>query len=148
MMILGDVVPKEPTVVEPATGEKPVIKVDPPQQDYEKKKTIVRGKQILWYSWMIIEVLLLFRFLLKLFGANPLSGFSILIDMLSLPFRFLFDQLFPSAISPVGNIIVEWSTLFAMLVYALIALIISRLFRLRKPIDPQEVESKVEQTIP
>lgn len=147
-MAIGDVVPKEPTVVEPETGEKPVIKVEPPQKTYETKKHLIRGKQVLWYSWMVIEVLLLFRFLLKLFGANSSSGFAILVDTLSLPFRFLFTNLFPPTVSPIGNIIVEWSILFAMLVYALLSLIIAKFFKLGKPIDPEEAERKADQTIP
>lgn len=35
---------------------------------------------------------------------------------------------------------IEWSTLFAMFVYALIALIVVRFFKLRKPIDPKEAD--------
>src|SRR5438477_159077 len=97
---------KEQTIIQSATGEKPVIKVEPPQQVYEEKKTILRSKQVVWYIWGVIEIILLFRFLLKLFGANFWSGFSILIDIISLPVTFLFYGLFPSGVSPSGKMIV------------------------------------------
>src|SRR5579885_2451689 len=116
------IVPKEPTVVEPKTGDKPVIKIEPPQKIYETEKKIVREKQIIWYVWLIIEVILFCRFLLKLFGANPTSLFSIIITILSTP--------------------------FAMLIYTLIAWVMTVFFRLKKPIYPQEAERKVNQEPP
>jgi|GEM_PF-2017912 len=142
------IVPKEPTVVEPKTGDKPVIKIEPPQKIYETEKKIVREKQIIWYVWLIIEVILFCRFLLKLFGANPTSLFSIIITILSTPFTFLFTGLFSPIIVPVGHIVIEWSTLFAMLIYTLIAWVMTVFFRLKKPIYPQEAERKVNQEPP
>jgi len=134
--------------VEPITGEKPVIKVEPPQQEYEEKKHIIRYRQIVWYVWLVLEALLLLRFLLKLFGANPLSLFSLLVYILSTPFTFIFFGLFPSTVDPSSRNEIEWSTLFAMLFYAVVAFLVSRYFRLKKPIDPLEAETKVEDTIP
>ncbi len=147
-MAIGEILPKEPTIVESETGEKPVIKVESPQESFEVKKNIIRGKQLLWYSWMVIELLLFLRFLLMLFGANHLSLFALIVDTLSWPFRFIFNGLFSSAVSPGGRITVEWSTLFAMLSYTLIALVATRFFKLGKPIDPEEAEKRVEKTIP
>ncbi len=142
-MTIGTLVEKEKTIIEPETGERPVIKVEPPQAVYETKKTIIRGKQILWYIWLVIEMILLIRFLLKLFGANPANFFSILIDIISAPFIIIFNTLFTPIIAPIGSIVIEWSTLFAMFVYVIVALLVSRLFRLGKPIDPKEAEEKV-----
>ncbi|EKD84616.1 MAG: hypothetical protein ACD_38C00185G0002 [uncultured bacterium] len=139
---------KEPIVVEPRSGEKPVIKVESPQIDYEKKKKIVRYKEILWYILLVIEALLLIRFLLKLFGANPLNIFSIIINIISIPFTILFIGLFPSTVSLTGRQEIEWSTLFAMLFYAILIFVISRFYRLKKPIDPKEAEEKVEKIMP
>lgn len=140
---------QEPKItVEPATGEKPVIKVEPPQLDYEKKKKIIRNKQLIWYILLVIEVLLALRFVLKLLGANPASVFSILVYITTLPFVIIFTGVFPSSVSPTGNIVLEWSTLFAMFVYAVIAFLISFFYRLKKPINPKEAEEKADQTIP
>lgn len=147
-MPVQEMVPKEPTVVEPETGEKPVIKVEAPQQSFETKKHIIRGKQLLWYCLMVVELLLFLRFLLMLFGANHSSPFALLVNTLSFPFRFIFSGLFTPAVPPIGRIVIEWSTLFAMLVYLLIALVATRFFKLGKPIDPEEAETRVEKTIP
>ena len=147
-MAIPEIVPKEPTVVEPETGEKPVIKVKSPQETFETKKHIIRGKQLLWYCVMVIELLLFLRFLLMLFGANHSNLFALLVNTLSYPFRFIFNGLFNPAIPLIGRIVIEWSTLFAMLVYLLIALVATRFFKLGKPIDPEEAERRVEKTLP
>jgi len=39
-------------------------------------KPLYRGTQITWYILGIIEMLLVFRFILKLLAANPAAGFS------------------------------------------------------------------------
>jgi hypothetical protein len=39
-------------------------------------KPLYRGTQIVWYILGVVEVLLVFRFILKLLGANPVAGFS------------------------------------------------------------------------
>lgn len=146
-MAFEPLVPKEPTIIEPETG-KPVIKVKPPQEDYEKKSRIIRERQIVWYALMVIEAVLVTRFLLRLFGANPDSFFSVLINVISTPFVIIFSGLFPPLLSPAGNAAIEWSTLFAMVVYAVVAFLAAWFFRLRKPIDPKEAEDKAEETIP
>src|SRR5258706_6376712 len=140
-MSIGPIAPEQETIIQPRTGEKPVVREEPPKQVYETKRSILRSRQIIWYVLGVVEFLLLFRFLLKLFGANPLSGFMVLVDVLSTPLTIFFSGLFPSSIA--GNIVVEWSTLFAMLVYFILAWGISKLFRFKKPVDPQEVEVKV-----
>ncbi len=133
---------QEKIVVEPK-GE-PVIKVEPPQVEYETKRGLVRGRQILWYIWLVIEVILLLRFLLRLFGASSDVAFNILITIISFPAVFLFQGLFKSTVSPDGKASIEWSTLFAMLTYAIIAIVVHRYFKLKKPIDPKEAEEKLE----
>jgi hypothetical protein len=115
----------------------PVIKVEPPQQVYEEKKKIVLEKRIIWYICLVIEALLLVLFLLQLFDAN-VSIFTVLINILTFPFVFLFKGLFETE---------EFPTLFAMFVYAVLALVVSRFFRLKKPIDPKEADKKVEMPI-
>jgi hypothetical protein len=115
-----------------------------PQQVYEKKKVIFRTYQIIWYILAVVEVILGFRVALKALGANPLSGFTSLIytlsDPLALPFRGILK------VTLAGNAILEWSTLIAALVYALIAYGIVYLMQLIKPVTPHEVEQKVDHT--
>jgi YggT family protein len=142
-MDLQEMVPKEKTVVEPVTGEKPVIKVEPPQQVYDVNKNILKGRRIIWYIWLVIEILLFIRFLLKLFGANQWNIFNILIEILTLPFVLLFNNVFSPTVFLNGNNKIEWSTLFAMFIYLLITFIIARFFKLKKPINPTEAQQKV-----
>src|SRR3990167_8795166 len=69
----------------------PQARGEAPQKVYEKKKTIFRFNQIIWYVMVVIEVILGFRMTLKALGANSFSGFTSLIytisDPLALPFR-------------------------------------------------------------
>src|ERR1700684_4563216 len=85
----------------------------------ESTKPLYRGVQIVWYILGILEVLLLFRFFLKLAGANPAAGFSRFIYDLSYPFAAPFLSVFN--ISQVDGKVFEWTTLLAIVVYWIIA---------------------------
>ncbi len=113
----------------------------PPQQAYEKKKTIFRSYQIVWYIVGFIEFLLGFRVLLRLFGANPGSGFANFIYSLSLPFAAPFVNLFgrPSA----GQFAFEPGTIIGMVVYFILGYAIERLLQMYKPTTPEEVDRVV-----
>lgn len=115
---------------------------EPPQVAYEKKKTIFRSYQIIWYIVGFIETLLAFRFLLRLLGANPRSGFADLIYSLSLPFISPFVNLFPTPGG--GRFAIEFSTIMAMIVYFLIGYAVVKLLQMIKPTTPEEVERAVQ----
>lgn len=89
------------------------------------------------YILGLIESLLLLRFLFKLSGANAGAGIVRFIydfsDMLLIPFRFIF----PTA--TVGNLRFEWSTIIAMLLYALIVYGIVGLIDLFKTAETDRV---------
>ena len=51
----------------------------PPQ----KVKPLYRGTQIVWYVLTVLEVLLAFRFVLRLIGANPVAGVTDFIYSIS-----------------------------------------------------------------
>jgi hypothetical protein len=57
-------------------------------------KPLYRGTQILWYILGLLEVLLVFRFALKLLGANPSAGFSSFIYTVSYRFAVPFLNVF------------------------------------------------------
>jgi hypothetical protein len=113
-----------------------------PQKEYETKKAIFRTYQVIWYILGIIEVVLAFRIMLKLFGADAQSGFTSFIYAISNPFALPFAGIL--GISGVSDMILEWSTLIAMAVYAIIAYGIVMLFQLVKPTNQQEVEQTVD----
>lgn len=118
--------------------------VDPqnPQQTYQQKKVIFRTYQFVWYILGLIEVLLVFRILLKMLGANPGSAFVGFIytisDLFALPFAGILG------VTATDRSVFEWSTLIAMAVYLVIAYGIVHLLQLIKPTTPQEVEQVVD----
>ena len=114
-----------------------------PQQAYTTKKAIFRTYQIIWYILGVIEVLLAFRFVLRLLGANPASGFTTFIYTLSSPFSYPFQGIIGT--TRFGDNALEWSTLIAMIVYLIVAYGLVKLFQLIKPTDPVEVEQTVDQ---
>jgi len=105
-------------------------------------KPLFRGTQIVWYLLDIIEVLLAFRFLLRLFGANPNAGFSSFIYNLSYPLAAPFLTVF--RITRVEGSVFEWTTLLAMLVYWLIAYGIVKLFVMGKSVSTPEAAAKLD----
>lgn len=106
-------------------------------------KPIFRGTQIVWYLLSIIEVLLAFRFILKLMAANPGAGFTNFIYSATWPFTAPFLAVFPR--TTVQGSVVEWTTLLAMLVYWLVAIGIIRLFLMSKTVSTPEAAEKLEQ---
>lgn len=113
-----------------------------PQQAYGQKKVIFRAYQIIWYLLGIIEVLLAFRVVLLLLGANPASGFTAFIYAVSAPFAVPFRGIIQA--TQFNGSVIEWSTFIAMIVYLVIAFGAVKLFQLIKPTDPHEVESTVD----
>lgn len=114
----------------------------PPHKAYKTKKAIFRTYQVIWYILGVIEALLIFRIFLRFIGANPGSGFTMFIYSLSAPFAVPFLGVVRPSIS--GNSVLEWSTLIAMAVYALIAWGLIEFFQIIKPVSPDEVEETVD----
>jgi hypothetical protein len=89
---------------------------------------------IVWYILGIIEILLGFRFVMKLLGANPESGFVNFIYSVSGVLTAPFDNIFGVADNKSGEIhsVFEPSILVAAVVYALIAWGIIKLMNLNR----------------
>jgi hypothetical protein len=104
-------------------------------------KPLYRGTQIVWYILGLIEVLLAFRFVLKLLGANASAGFSSFIYGVTSIFASPFLNVF--RISKVGENKFEWTTLLAMFVYWIIALGIIKLFLMGKTVSTPEAAVKL-----
>jgi len=104
-------------------------------------KPLFRGTQIVWYLLSLLEVLLAFRFVFKLMGANPEAGFTNFIYTVTWPFTAPFIAVF-SKTTVQGNIF-EWTTLLTMLVYWMIALAIVKLFLMSKTVSTSEAASEL-----
>jgi uncharacterized protein YggT (Ycf19 family) len=105
-------------------------------------KPLYRGTQVVWYILGIIEVILAFRFFLKLLAANPNAGFSSFIYTISYPFAAPFLKVFSS--SKVVSGVFEWTTLLAMFVFFLIAWGIVKLFFMSKTVSTIEAADKLD----
>lgn len=101
--------------------------IDTTQQESDQKQRLFtfRTTQWIWLILGVIEIIIGLRVLLLLIGANPASPFAALIynlsDMLLVPFAGLVGT--PTA----GGMVLEISSIIAMLVYALLAWGIDRL---------------------
>lgn len=87
------------------------------------------GERIVWFVAGILLVLLSFRFVLALLGANPANAFANFIYTVSHPFVAPFFSLFGYRLQ-YGVTRVEVYTLVAMAVYAVVAYFIGRIFHL------------------
>lgn len=113
-------------------GDTQVVKERTISSSSEDTQTTV-GNGV-WYVAGFIEVILLFRFVLKLFGANPAAGFVNFVYSLSGFFTAPFSGIFssPTTEGDVTTAIFEWSTLVAMAVYAIVAWGIVKLVNLNR----------------
>jgi hypothetical protein len=109
-----------------------------------RTKPLYRATQIVWYILGTIEVLLAFRFVLKLLGANPEAGFSSFIYGLTYIFATPFITVFKNSYIILGSVF-EWTTLLAMFVYWIIAVGIIKLFLMGKTVSTPEAASKLEE---
>jgi YggT family protein len=97
------------------------------QREPERERRIFTFKatQLVWLFLGILEALLALRFGLKLIGANPDSPIAVFIygitNLFLLPFAGLTGT--PAA----GGMVLEFSTVIAMVVYALIGWAIERI---------------------
>lgn len=104
-------------------------------------KPLYRGTQIVWYILGLVEVLLAFRFVLKLLGANPAADFTNLIYTATYIFAAPFLSVF--RISQVAGSIFEWTTLLAMFVYWVAAIGIVKLLLIGKTVSTPEAAAKL-----
>ena len=104
-------------------------------------KPLYRGTQIVWYLLGLIEALLGFRFLLKLLGANPASGFVSFIYGVTYPLAAPFLSAFSR--TQIQGSVFEWTTLLAMLVYLFIAWAIVKLFLMSRTVSTPEAAQKL-----
>lgn len=87
-----------------------------------------RAKQVIYFIFGVINVLLAMRFVLLLLGANEVSPFVNLIYGLSrafvLPFRGIFAE------PDLGASVFEWAALVGIVVYSLLAYGLARIVEL------------------
>jgi len=106
-------------------------------------KPLYLGTRIVWYLLGLLEVLLAFRFVLKLLGANAEAGFTSFIYGATYVFTAPFLSVF--RMTKVSGSIFEWTTLLAMLVYWLVALAIIKMLLIGKTVSTPEAAKKLDE---
>ena len=93
----------------------------------------IKSRNATYYVLGVIEVLLAFRFLFKLLGANQASGFVSFIytitGILAAPFKGIFSSFVSDGLS--ARSVFEPSVIIAFIVYAIIAWGFVKLIRLK-----------------
>ncbi len=101
---------------------------------HEKTQGITRANQnssvarivnIEYFLFGALELLLAIRIVLHLVGANPDNGFANFVNGLSAPFVALFANLLQNPVLT-SNSVLEITTIFAMVVYAIAAWLVGR----------------------
>jgi hypothetical protein len=87
-------------------------------------------------------VLLAFRFILKLLGANAGAGFTSFVYGITYVFATPFLTVFRSSQIVTGSIF-EWTTLLAMVVYWIVAIGIIKLFLMGRTVSTPEAAVKL-----
>lgn len=103
-----------------------VSEVRTSQNEPEREQRIFsfKASQLIWLFLGILEVLIALRIGLKLIGANPDSPIVALIYGFTYLFLFPFEGM--TATPSAGGMVLELSSFFAMVVYALIAWAVER----------------------
>jgi hypothetical protein len=103
------------------SNENRVSQVTSSQREPEREQRIFTFKatQLIWLLFGILEVLIALRIGLMMIGANPNSPIVALIYGFTYLFLFPFTGLVGSPAA--GNMVLELSSMFAMVVYGLIA---------------------------
>ena len=109
------------------TNENRVTEVRTSQSEPQQERRIFTFKatQLIWLFLGILEVLIALRIGLKLIGANPDSPIVALIYGFTTLFLFPFEGM--TATPSAGGMVLELSSFFAMVIYALIAWAVERI---------------------
>jgi len=91
----------------------------------ERRIVTFKATYVIWLVLGLLETLLAFRIGLKLIGANPANPFAMLVYNFS--YIFVFPFLGLTAAPAAGGMVLELSSIIAMIVYALVFWLVERL---------------------
>jgi hypothetical protein len=99
-----------------------------PSEATRRAAVIARAKQIIYFIFGVINVLLVLRFVFLALGASEASPFVNFIYGLSRPFVLPFQGIFGEP--TLGDSVLEWASLVGIAIYMLIAYGLARLIEL------------------
>jgi YggT family protein len=111
--------------IEMQTNSSSEVQTTQREPERERRIFTFKATQVVWLLLGILEAFLALRFILKLIGANPGSPVAVFIYGLTGLFLLPFAGL--TATPQLGGMVLELSTMVAMVVYALIAWAIERI---------------------
>ena len=91
----------------------------------ERRVVTFKATYVIWLVLGLLEALIAFRIGLKLIGANPANPFAMLVYNFS--YIFVFPFLGLTAAPAAGGMVLELSSIIAMIVYALLFWLVERL---------------------
>jgi hypothetical protein len=98
-------------------------------QNFKRRALVMRINGVIGFLLGLLETLLALRFILRLANANPTNDFVDFIYGVSSWFIRPFNDIFTDQALDQGSV-VEWSTLFAMLIYFLVGMAVMKLVSL------------------
>lgn len=101
----------------------------PMRTSYAAPRVVQGAAQFVSLALGIVELLLLVRIILLLFGANPTADFTNLIYGWSNPLVAPFQGVFPNVMSSHGSVL-DAAAILAMIVYAIAARIVEAMLRM------------------
>lgn len=131
--------PPQGTEIQETTLEQKTI-LDEDDNTTVKKKTVARKHQvsriviaqrILWFVVGLVNAVIALRFIFLLFGANQEAGFTGVIYAVSAPFVAPFVGIFGEPV--LGDLVIEASSLLAIVIYLLVGWIISKILTVTRP---------------
>lgn len=119
----------ETQTTETVTTEKTGVDEAPKKTSKRESTGVQTVQQVIYWILGILEILLVSRFVLRLFGANPNSAFVDWIYNLSAIFVAPFQGIFPTSATDgaVTTAVFEPATLVAIIFYAVLAWGIAKL---------------------
>ncbi len=134
---MAKVITRETNVVEGVPGGSATAQTVSSQAKAENSDTVA---YLVYFILGVVEVLLIFRFILRITGANPVSGFVRFIysitQLLIWPFEGIFHRAVTQGVETTA--VFEPSTLVAMVVYGVLAWGIIHLVSILAGKPPQE----------
>ena len=106
-------------------------------------RPLYRGTQVVWYVLGLVEILLAFRLVFKLLGANAGAGFTSFVYTVTGPLAAPFLSVF--RVSKVQGSVFEWTTILAMFVYWIVAWGVIKLLVMGKTVSTPEAAVKLDQ---
>jgi YggT family protein len=96
------------------------------KMETDQRQVLFKLSQFIWLSFGVLEGLIGLRILLRLMAANPASPFARLVYEITQPFLAPFAGL--TATPAANGVVLEVSSIVALFVYALLSVLIERLF--------------------